>query len=761
LFVRPLEKMWFLSEMLSDVVGRVFPAVGRRYLTTGDDDTVQSTTDSLESTIVINIIIFLVLMTLFEINRHFKSIYFTRLQTKFKRTKRVPMEPAWYPFAWIVEIYKVSEDELLRMVGLDAYMMVRYLSVCFRSSLFLSFFGIVVLVPVYATAGGDAIAWNKYTLANVPDLGDDTQAQQLWVPAIFAYVFSAYYCFLLHSEYKNFMEKRLRYLMEGDPNTPPQTYYTVMLEHLPSQLRSVESLKAFFETIYPGQVHSVELTLDLGELDSVVARRRDVRDKLEHAIAAWEASHRKTRPTIWVNRSFYAALSNPLPTVGTSPIGSCLGYGVYDAIDHHTKVLGFLNTRVQELQKAYIEQLKKNENDELARESSLKGRLELETRKYIGLVRDKVVDNVTSLRDGISSRYGGSPGLDVHTPDSEIMASNNTVGGTIHGSSNRENHSVSPVSETKSDNNDNENSAATAARVIQQQGTTSATETEPASASSGASRHGDRSVDRHHHSDRSTDRGSLASLSAGSGSGVGEKFTRQVKAVVDTAHVAVETGVDRLAKEAKLAASSALKGALEATRTIELLTLGAYYKTSTTAFVTFRTRVASCTAHNVLLSHVYYTMKVKPAPNSKDVLWDNVSIPYRQVTSRTSIADAVLMFGGMFWSIIVASITAIANLEAISKEKGWHWLEKYQGTEAYKFLNTYLALGLLLILLALLPLIFDLIARYYEGIKLESEIQNSIMTRYFYYQLANVFVSVGLGSIANSLNQVNRCLVLH
>jgi hypothetical protein len=100
-------------------------------------------------------------------------------------------------------------------------------------------------------------------------------------------------------------------------------------------------------------------------------------------------------------------------------------------------------------------------------------------------------------------------------------------------------------------------------------------------------------------------------------------------------------------------------------------------------------------------------------------------------------------------------------LEAISKEKGWHWLEKYQGTEAYKFLNTYLALGLLLILLALLPLIFDLIARYYEGIKLESEIQNSIMTRYFYYQLANVFVSVGLGSIANSLNQVNRCLVLH
>jgi magnesium-transporting ATPase (P-type) len=69
-------------------------------------------------------------------------------------------------------------------------------------------------------------------------------------------------------------------------------------------------------------------------------------------------------------------------------------------------------------------------------------------------------------------------------------------------------------------------------------------------------------------------------------------------------------------------------------------------------------------------------------------------------------------------------------------------------------LNNYLAVALLLVLLSLLPIVFDLIARSYEGLKLESEIQNSIMTRYFYYQLANVFVSVGLGSIASSLHQI-------
>lgn len=37
---------------------------------------------------------------------------------------------------------------------------------------------------------------------------------------------------------------------------------------------------------------------------------------------------------------------------------------------------------------------------------------------------------------------------------------------------------------------------------------------------------------------------------------------------------------------------------------------------------------------------------------------------------------------------------------------------------------------------------------------MESEIQNNIMTRYFYYQVANVYVAVGLGSIATSIHAI-------
>ncbi|KAJ1416546.1 hypothetical protein B484DRAFT_434494, partial [Ochromonadaceae sp. CCMP2298] len=40
------------------------------------------------------------------------------------------------------------------------------------------------------------------------------------------------------------------------------------------------------------------------------------------------------------------------------------------------------------------------------------------------------------------------------------------------------------------------------------------------------------------------------------------------------------------------------------------------------------------------------------------------------------------------------------------------------------------------------------------GLKTESEIQNSIMSRYFLYQLANVYVALGLGSVAVSINEI-------
>lgn len=206
------------------------------------------------------------------------------------------------------------------------------------------------------------------------------------------------------------------------------------------------------------------------------------------------------------------------------------------------------------------------------------------------------------------------------------------------------------------------------------------------------------------------------------------------------------------AKTAELAAKGAIRSVLEVTRALELLTFGAYYRISSTAFVTFRTLVAKSSAHQMLLSHEHYGMIVHSAPNPKDVIWDNVAIFQRQIDIRKMIADGTLIVGAIFWSIVVTFIFAISNLTSIAEVLPF--LRSYSDTSAYILLNTYLAIIVLLILLSILPFLFDFISRHYEGLKLESEIQNSIMTRYFYYQLANIYVSVGLGSIASSLHSI-------
>lgn len=62
---------------------------------------------------------------------------------------------------------------------------------------------------------------------------------------------------MLNAEYKNFIEKRLQYLMLGDPDTPSQTNYTVMVERLPAKLRSVPMTRDFFEKLFPGMKNFV------------------------------------------------------------------------------------------------------------------------------------------------------------------------------------------------------------------------------------------------------------------------------------------------------------------------------------------------------------------------------------------------------------------------------------------------------------------------------------------------------------------------
>lgn len=87
-------------------------------------------------TLVINIIMFVMLLLFFEFNRHYRQIFLKRLQKRFIDIGKVPPIPARHMFGWLVAVFKVPELDVLHMVGLDGYMLLRYHTVCMKFSLF-------------------------------------------------------------------------------------------------------------------------------------------------------------------------------------------------------------------------------------------------------------------------------------------------------------------------------------------------------------------------------------------------------------------------------------------------------------------------------------------------------------------------------------------------------------------------------------------------------------------------------------------------
>jgi len=133
----------------------------------GDDSIKES--DQLLNTFYINMIIFCVLLVVFEFVRHFKSIYLNRRKRKFIQTNRVPPAPGKFPLSWVYTVLTIPQEEVLRMVGLDAYMLLRFLLLCLRIASFFAFFGVIVLAPVYHNGRGNNEGWSSFTIANVLD----------------------------------------------------------------------------------------------------------------------------------------------------------------------------------------------------------------------------------------------------------------------------------------------------------------------------------------------------------------------------------------------------------------------------------------------------------------------------------------------------------------------------------------------------------------------------------------------------------------
>lgn len=84
------------------------------------------------------------------------------------------------------------------------------------------------------------------------------------------------------------------------------------------------------------------------------------------------------------------------------------------------------------------------------------------------------------------------------------------------------------------------------------------------------------------------------------------------------------------------------------------------------------------------------------------------------------------------------------TLGASARIPGLEWILAFNNGSLAAFINGYLPVVALLGLILILPVIFGLVARNYECRRTYSDIQRSMLSRYFYYQVRPIYAFVDL-----------------
>ena len=218
------------------------------------------------------------------------------------------------PLSWIPGVTRASWSTVRSSGGLDSYMFLRYVRLCFRITFTSAIWGLIILWPVYATADGGAQGWYFLSMANITQ-GDS----RLWIPTIFQWFTTVYVIFLMSEEYKHYLECRVDFLARGDGMvTSQQHMYSLIVERIPHELRSDRALYDYFNRLFPRKVYSTAVVLNLPDLEKESKKRKRVLRRLEKSMVSLEVRGRRPRHIVGRKRLRVCGIE-------TSPIFSSLG----------------------------------------------------------------------------------------------------------------------------------------------------------------------------------------------------------------------------------------------------------------------------------------------------------------------------------------------------------------------------------------------------------------------------------------------------
>jgi calcium permeable stress-gated cation channel len=131
-------------------------------------------------------------------------------------------------------------------------------------------------------------------------------------------------------------------------------------------------------------------------------------------------------------------------------------------------------------------------------------------------------------------------------------------------------------------------------------------------------------------------------------------------------------------------------------------------------------------------------LQSREAPEPRDLYWFNVHISRQTRAKRRVIVDAFLCLLYVFWVIPVTALFLVFSQKALSARYSWIADSCANASYFCTSLGTIQPV-LLLVLMNLLPPLIRVLGMA-EGCSSESWNQKLTLSRYFYFQIINVFL---------------------
>lgn len=157
---------------------------------------------------------------------------------------------------------------------------------------------------------------------------------------------------------------------------------------------------------------------------------------------------------------------------------------------------------------------------------------------------------------------------------------------------------------------------------------------------------------------------------------------------------------------------------------------------SSTGFVTFLDLTTTTCAASAPLTVKTNALQCEVAPEPRQIRWANAHVSKESQLRREKVTDFVLFLGLILWSFPLAAIQAFAKAEYLAQIPGMKWILYFHGGTLTSLVNGYLPVVALLTLISILPVIFEAVATRYERRKTFCDVQSSMLSRYFNFQIA-------------------------